>query len=123
MQNKLVLNILQQFSSLYNNLNISRALHHIYECNNMTHSRVSQLEVHFPAEFHSNPNQTLLNKLIKVFRINRKLQAGQFLSRATSRARASDIQNLKCVKNVKHLNFHIQTPARLTAGVIKLNNF
>ncbi len=69
----------------------------------------------------SNPNQTHLNKLIKVFRINRKLQAGEFLSRATSRARASDIQNLKCVKkNIKRLNFHIQTPARLTARVIKL---
>ncbi len=35
--------------------------------NNMTHSS-------------SNPNQTHLNKLIKVFRINRKLQAGEFLS-------------------------------------------
>ncbi len=27
------------------------------------------LKVHFPAEFHSNTNQTHLNKLIKVFRI------------------------------------------------------
>ncbi len=32
------------------------------------------LEVHFPAEFSSNPNQIHLNKLIKVFRINTKLQ-------------------------------------------------
>ncbi len=50
----------------------------------MTHSRVSQLEAHFPAEFSSNPNQSYLNKPIKVFRINRKLQAvctGEFLSR------------------------------------------
>ncbi len=36
------------------------------------------LEVHFPAEFSSNPNQTHLNKLIKVFRINTKLQAAVF---------------------------------------------
>ncbi len=84
----------------------------------------------FPAQFNFNPNQTYLNKLIKVFRINRKLQAAEFISRYelnsagmwTSRARAetSDIQNLKCVKNVKHLHLHIQTPARLTARVITL---
>ncbi len=30
------------------------------------------LKVHFPAEFSSNPNQTHLNKLIKLFRITRK---------------------------------------------------
>ena len=29
------------------------------------------LEIHFPAEFSSNPNQTHLNKLIKVFRITK----------------------------------------------------
>ncbi len=39
------------------------------------------LEVHFPAEFRSNPDQTHLNKLIKVFRITRKLQAGSFNQR------------------------------------------
>ncbi len=36
------------------------------------------LKVHFPAEFHSNTNQTHLNKLIKVFRIDRQLQAGEY---------------------------------------------
>jgi len=36
------------------------------------------LEVHFPVEFSSSPNQTHLNKLIKVFGINRKLQTGVF---------------------------------------------
>ncbi len=88
----------------------------------MTHSRVSQLEVHFPAEFSSNPNQSHLNKLIKVFRINRKLQAGEFLSRLelnsagtwTSRARASDIQNVRKMSNTSIFTFN------LTARVIKL---
>ncbi len=54
---------------------------------------------HFPAQFNSNPNQTYLNKLIKVFRINRKLQAAEFVSRYelnaagtwTSRARAENL--------------------------------
>jgi len=36
------------------------------------------LEIHCPADFSSNPNQTHLNKLIEVFRINRKIQAGEF---------------------------------------------
>ncbi len=36
------------------------------------------LKVHFPADFRSNPNQTHLNELIKVFRIARNLQAGEF---------------------------------------------
>ncbi len=36
------------------------------------------LEVHFPAEFRCNPNQTHVNKTIKIFRITRKLQAGEF---------------------------------------------
>ncbi len=36
------------------------------------------LEVHFPAEFRSSPNQTYLNKLIEVFMIIRKLLAGKF---------------------------------------------
>ncbi len=35
-------------------------------------------EIHFPAEFSSSPNQTHLSKLIKVFRITRTLQAGEF---------------------------------------------
>jgi len=35
------------------------------------------IEVHFPAEFSFNPNQTQLNKLIKVFRIIVKLQTGE----------------------------------------------
>jgi len=34
MQSKLVYNILQHFSSLYNNLNMNRSLHHMHECNN-----------------------------------------------------------------------------------------
>ncbi len=53
----------------------------------------------FPAQFNFNPNQTYLNKLIKVFRINRKLQAAEFKSRYelnsagmwTSRARAENL--------------------------------
>jgi len=35
------------------------------------------LEVHFPAEFSSNPNQTP-EHLTKVFRIDEKLKAGEF---------------------------------------------
>jgi len=33
-----------------------------------------------PTEFSFNPNQTLLNKLTGVFRITRKLKAGDFFS-------------------------------------------
>ncbi len=36
------------------------------------------IKVHFHAQFSSNPNQTLLNKLINVSRITRRLQAGEF---------------------------------------------
>ncbi len=36
------------------------------------------LEGHCPANFSSNPNQTHLNQLIKLFRITSKLQAGEF---------------------------------------------
>ncbi len=36
------------------------------------------LEVHFPAEFSTIPNQTNLNKLVKVFKVTRHLQAGEF---------------------------------------------
>ncbi len=36
------------------------------------------LEGHCPANFSSNPNQTHLNQLIKMFRITSKLQAGEF---------------------------------------------
>ncbi len=58
---------------------------------------------HFPVQFNSNPNQTYLNKLIKVFRINRKLQAAEFLSRYelnsagmwTSRTRAENLSHTK----------------------------
>ncbi len=35
-------------------------------------------EIHFPAEFSSNPNQTHLSMLINVFRIFRKSQVGEF---------------------------------------------
>ncbi len=35
-------------------------------------------EIHFPAEFSSNPNQTHLSMLIDVFRIIRKSQLGEF---------------------------------------------
>ncbi len=35
-------------------------------------------EIHFPAEFSSNPNQTQLSMLISVFRIIRKSQEGEF---------------------------------------------
>ncbi len=35
-------------------------------------------EVHFPAEFSSNPNQTHLSMLINAFRIIRKSQVGEF---------------------------------------------
>ncbi len=35
-------------------------------------------EIHFPAEFSSNPNQTHLSVLINVFRIIRKSQEGEF---------------------------------------------
>ncbi len=38
----------------------------------------SVLECRCPAEFSSNPNQTHLKKLINVFEITRKLQAGVF---------------------------------------------
>uniref|UniRef100_A0A671NGW5 Ig-like domain-containing protein n=1 Tax=Sinocyclocheilus anshuiensis TaxID=1608454 RepID=A0A671NGW5_9TELE len=45
----------------------------------LTHTRSGfstlALEVHFPAEFHSNPNQTHLNKLIELCRITRKVLA------------------------------------------------
>ncbi len=33
------------------------------------------LEIHCPAEFSTNPNQTHLNKLIKIFRITTNSQA------------------------------------------------
>jgi len=36
------------------------------------------MEDHCPTEFSFNPNETNLNKLIEVFRIARKLQAGDF---------------------------------------------
>uniref|UniRef100_A0A672N3I9 Transposase Tc1-like domain-containing protein n=1 Tax=Sinocyclocheilus grahami TaxID=75366 RepID=A0A672N3I9_SINGR len=36
------------------------------------------LEIHFPAEFGSNPNQTHLSMLINVFKIIRKSQVGEF---------------------------------------------
>ncbi len=35
-------------------------------------------EIHFPAEFRSNTNQTHLSMLINVFRIIRKSQVGEF---------------------------------------------
>ncbi len=35
------------------------------------------LEGHCPVNFSSNPNQTHLNQLIKLFRITSKLQAGE----------------------------------------------
>ncbi len=35
-------------------------------------------EVHFPAEFSPNPNQTHLSMLVNVFRIIRKSQVGEF---------------------------------------------
>ncbi len=35
-------------------------------------------EIHFPAEFSSNANQTQLSMLINVFRIIRKSQVGEF---------------------------------------------
>ncbi len=35
-------------------------------------------EIHFPAEFNSNPNQTHLSMLINVFRIIIKSQVGEF---------------------------------------------
>ncbi len=35
-------------------------------------------EIHFPAEFSSNPNQTYLSTLINVFKIIRKSQVGEF---------------------------------------------
>ncbi len=35
-------------------------------------------EIHFPAEFSSNPNQTHLSMLISVFKIIRKSQVGEF---------------------------------------------
>ncbi len=35
-------------------------------------------EIHFPASFSSNPNQTHLSMLINVFRIIRKSQEGEF---------------------------------------------
>ncbi len=38
-------------------------------------------EIHFPAEFSSNPNQTHLSMLINVFRIIRKSQVGESGSR------------------------------------------
>jgi len=40
----------------------------------------SVLEGDCPTELSSNPNQTQLNKIIKVFRIARKLQGFKFLS-------------------------------------------
>jgi len=36
------------------------------------------LEIHFPAEFSFNPTRTQMNKLIKGFRITRKLQTCVF---------------------------------------------
>ncbi len=35
-------------------------------------------DIHFSAEFSSNPNQTQLSMLINVFRIIRKSQEGEF---------------------------------------------
>ncbi len=35
-------------------------------------------EIHFPAEFSSNPNQTHLSMLINVFRILRTITVGEF---------------------------------------------
>ncbi len=42
-----------------------------------TSAQQAYLRVYF-VEFSSNPNHTHLNKLIKVFRITRKLQASDF---------------------------------------------
>ncbi len=53
-------------------------MNHSLQCSSMQGSLTLDLEVHFPAEFSSNPNQTHLNKLIKVFRINTKLQVAVF---------------------------------------------
>jgi len=39
----------------------------------------SVLQGYCPAEFSSKPNKTHPNKLINVFRVTRKLQAGEFL--------------------------------------------
>lgn len=39
------------------------------------------LEGHCPAEIISSPNQTHLSKLISVFQITKKLQAGEFIIR------------------------------------------
>lgn len=36
------------------------------------------LEIHYISEFISNPNKTHLNKLIRIFRITRKLQGGEY---------------------------------------------
>jgi len=41
---------------------------------NLSCSRIGFLEGHCPAEFSSNPDQTHLSKLIKVFRITRNSQ-------------------------------------------------
>ncbi len=41
--------------------------------------RTLVLESHSPADFCFNPNQTHLKNLIKVWRVTRKLQAGEFL--------------------------------------------
>ncbi len=53
-------------------------------------------EIHFPAEFSSNPNQTHLSMLINVFRIIRKSQVGEFdqgleLNSAGSGSREPDL--------------------------------
>ncbi len=63
------------------------------------------LEVHFPAGFISNPNQTHLNKLIKVFKITITLQAceckGQSRESLVYTFKKSCLHLYKCCRHLR----------------------
>ncbi len=55
---------------------------HIWPLTSAGKISAGALKLHFPAEMSSNPNKTHLNKLIKLFRITRKLQCVRYTARA-----------------------------------------
>ncbi len=69
--------IFQYLFRLIFSINLESGFKSCVKCSQLVGSTLA-LKVHFHAQFSSNPNQTLLNKLINVSRITRRLQAGEF---------------------------------------------
>ncbi len=67
------------FSSNYRQIEIIFCIFHLSKLNNLNqeYSNLAR-EIHFPADFSCNPNQTHLNMLLSVFRIISKPQVGEF---------------------------------------------